>query len=93
MYCDPTYSVAHDQNGFVRYNERNFAWSDQQSLAKAAVRAAERGASVIISNAQHISIRNLYSKALIETVERRSLVSPDPSKRRTVKEYLILVEP
>jgi DNA adenine methylase len=93
VYCDPTYSVAHDQNGFVRYNERNFAWSDQQSLAKAAVRAVTRGASVIISNAHHTSIRDLYPKAFIETVKRRSSVSRDPTKRRVVKEYLILIEP
>ena len=29
VYCDPTYTVAHNNNGFVRYNERNLSWKDQ----------------------------------------------------------------
>jgi DNA adenine methylase len=91
VYCDPTYSVAHDHNGFVRYNEHNFSWADQLRLAEVATRAVARGASVILSNAYNRSIRELYPNARVQTVERRSAVSPNPKKRRVVKEYLILV--
>jgi DNA adenine methylase len=91
IYCDPTYSVAHGSNGFVRYNERNFAWSDQERLARAARRAAGRGAFVIISNAHHASIRDLYRDAKLLTVERRSAIAPDPGHRCSVREYLILL--
>ena len=33
IYCDPTYTVSHSNNGFIRYNETNFRWDDQKRLA------------------------------------------------------------
>lgn len=88
VYCDPTYTVAHNGNGFVRYNEKNFAWEDQQRLAIAARAAVERGATVIISNAHHPSVAALYTGWRRRVVERRSLVCPKPASRRVVTEYL-----
>lgn len=90
-YCDPTYTVAHENNGFVRYNEANFSWSDQERLASAAHRARKRGARVLVSNAYHRDVRALYSGALSEVLTRRSLVSPDPAARRLVREYLFVL--
>src|ERR1039457_1165848 len=51
VYCDPTYTVAHNNNGFVRYNERNFSWEDQKRLADTCQRLAREGATVLVSNA------------------------------------------
>lgn len=93
IYCDPTYTVAHDNNGFIRYNERNFSWSDQQRLGKAAFNAARRGAMVVVSNAHHVSVKRLYSGARFETLSRVSRISPHAELRRPVKELLILIEP
>jgi DNA adenine methylase len=94
VYCDPTYTVAHDNNGFIRYNERNFSWSDQERLADAAFRAAsDRGVLVLISNAHHHSIKKLYRGASFETLSRMSAVTPHADQRRYVKELLIRVTP
>lgn len=92
-YCDPTYTVAHDNNGFVRYNERNFSWDDQQRLAKAAKAATRRGAFVVISNANHSSIRDLYPAAQFITLTRISSVTPRITLRRPVDELLIVPNP
>ena len=62
VYFDPPYTVAHGNNGFVKYNERIFAWHDQQRLADHARALAKLGCRVIISNANHDSIHQLYSK-------------------------------
>jgi len=91
VYCDPIYTVTHDNNCFVRYNERNFSWSDQERLAKVARRTAARGVRVVISNAHHHEIRKLYRGLRRLTLVRFSSLSADPSRRRAVKEHLILL--
>ena len=93
VYCDPTYTVAHNNNGFVRYNERNFSWEDQQRLTHAAARAAERGAMVLVSNAAHNDISDLYPRSEISLLGRQTLLSPNPVKRGQTHEYLIEVNP
>lgn len=93
VYCDPTYTVAHDRNAFVRYNEKNFSWADQERLAKAAKAAVARGATVLVSNAHHKSIREFYPAACVRYLKRHSLVSTDPAKRREVREYLFIMTP
>jgi DNA adenine methylase len=91
VYCDPTYTVAHDSNGFRRYNERNFAWLDQERLAHAAVRALRRGATVVVSNAHHQSIKKLYPFGECIELTRYSNVSPNRNARRQVQEYLFVL--
>jgi DNA adenine methylase len=70
VYCDSTYTDAHDNNGFIRYNERNFSWSDHERLAEAAFRASNRGALVIVTNANQESIRRLYRGSSIVLLSR-----------------------
>jgi DNA adenine methylase len=93
VYCDPTYTVAHDNNGFRRYNERNFSWADQERLARAAERAVGRGATVLVSNAHHDSIAELYADVEVHTLRRKSRMSAKPDKRRDVSEYLLVLRP
>lgn len=91
VFCDPTYTVAHDNNGFVRYNERNFSWSDQLRLAECAKAARAKGATVIISNAHHESVRTLYRGERVETLSRPSGISRLAAGRRQVQEYLFVL--
>jgi DNA adenine methylase len=90
VYCDPTYTTSHSNNGFIRYNENNFSWKDQEELALASRRAANRGATVIVSNACNKDIRKLYSGANMLRLTRLSLICPDVSKRKSVEEYLFI---
>ncbi|MGA8870114.1 MAG: Dam family site-specific DNA-(adenine-N6)-methyltransferase [Candidatus Acidiferrales bacterium] len=91
VYCDPTYTVMHDNNGFVRYNEENFSWADQERLAKSGLAAARRGVRVLVTNAHHAEVRKLYRGAARYTLVRSSTLCADPSRRREVKEYLMLL--
>jgi DNA adenine methylase len=91
VYCDPTFTVTHDNNGFVRYNERNFSWTDQRRLATAARRAARRGAVLIVSNAHHAAVRKLYAHSQVHVLTRISRVCPDPVARHRVSEYLFVL--
>jgi DNA adenine methylase len=93
IYCDPTYTVAHDDNGFIRYNERNFSWRDQERLAAAAQMAAKAGAVVIVSNAHHPDVASLHRYATRYPVLRYSSLARSPDKRRAVEEYLFVYGP
>jgi DNA adenine methylase len=91
VYCDPTYTVAHDNNGFRRYNEAVFSWADQERLAAAAFRARRRGATVLISNAHHKTVHDLFAsgpECTIHTLSRASCIARNPAHRKAVREYL-----
>jgi DNA adenine methylase len=91
LYCDPPYTVAHNQNGFIKYNEILFSFADQERLAIAAKRAARLGAKVYVSNADHQSIRELYMGSTLEVLGRSSIISSKAAHRRPVTELLIEV--
>jgi DNA adenine methylase len=91
VYLDPPYTVAHANNGFIRYNSRLFSWSDQERLARAAICAAKRGAFVIISNATHRSVKALYPTFAEIRIERESTIAAVSSKRKTVVESIFYV--
>ena len=93
VYCDPTYTVAHANNGFVRYNERVFRWRDQVRLSTSLHQACSRGATVLLSNADHPSVRKLYPRAEALLLARPSAVSTDISKRGPVSEVLLILRP
>lgn len=93
VYCDPTYTVSHNNNGFIRYNERNFSWDDQQRLARACAAAAARGAFVIVSNADHPEVSSLYPSREEHTVQRWSGLCPSASKRQRRSELVLLLHP
>ena len=93
IYCDPTYTVAHENGSFIRYNERNFSWNDQKRLAKAAIRAYERGSVVIVSNASCSSLSELYKPFQPRRLARKSLICPNSNSRREISEYLFILDP
>jgi DNA adenine methylase len=92
VFADPPYTVNHNTNGFLKYNEKIFSWSDQERLAIAVDKAGKRGAKVIVSQADHKSIRDLYSDiGKITIVNRASVLAADSSKRRATTELVIFV--
>jgi DNA adenine methylase len=92
VYLDPPYTVAHGQNGFLRYNARIFSWHDQGRLAEAAHQLAQRGCHVIISNADHPSISDLYPGFRVTRVERHSSIAAGCEYRRLVTECIFYNE-
>jgi site-specific DNA-adenine methylase len=77
-------------NGFVRYNEKLFGWNDQIRLRDAAVSVADRGAFIIVTNADHPSIHGLYrGLANFRRVKRSSKISGDSRYRGQVTELVL----
>jgi DNA adenine methylase len=93
VYCDPTYTVAHNNNGFIRYNERNFSWEDQKRLARCCHEAANRGALVLVSNAYHDEVLRLFDPPQHVVVTRPSRLCPQIEHRRTIDEFVFVFPP
>lgn len=90
LFIDPPYTVRHNNNCFVKYNENLFAWSDQVRLRDALIRARDRGVKIIATNAAHDSIKELYNGSFgIEEVLRQSVIAGNSAFRKECAELLI----
>ncbi len=88
VYCDPPYTVAHGTNGFLKYNARIFSWNDQERLAALARNLANRGCRVLISNANHPSLVDLYKDFDRLVVCRPSTIAANIAHRQETTECL-----
>lgn len=90
LFIDPPYTVKHNLNGFVKYNENIFSWDDQIRLRNAIQRAANRGAKILMLNADHSSIKRLYSGIGTKTtLDRASVIAGTSSARGIYSELAI----
>lgn len=90
VFVDPPYTVKHNLNGFLKYNDRIFSWADQVRLRDAVARAAARGAKLLVTNANHISIRELYDGlGRSEVVGRASVLAASAVHRAPTEELVI----
>lgn len=91
VFADPPYTVRHNLNGFVKYNEKLFSWQDQERLAAALIRAKSRGVHILATNANHASIHELYNSHGFNliTTSRYSSISASSAHRRQFDELII----
>lgn len=89
VFVDPPYTVAHNFNGFIKYNEVLFSWADQERLKSAITRAIDRGAKVLITNAAHDSVRELYSDFEQIAISRAGVIAGKSSARGKFDELVI----
>lgn len=93
VYLDPPYTVAHGNNGFLKYNAKIFSWEDQQRLAKVARRLAKKSCFVVVSNADHPTIRALYPEFEVAEVRRYSVMAASSDFRRRIVECIFYNRP
>jgi DNA adenine methylase len=92
LFVDPPYTVKHNFNGFAKYNEQIFRWADQVRLRKALDVAAARGVKILLSNAHHESVIELFSDlGKVHIVNRSSILAADSRYRSRVTEIAISV--
>ncbi|MER9296698.1 Dam family site-specific DNA-(adenine-N6)-methyltransferase [Mesorhizobium sp. M0621] len=89
VFVDPPYTVRHNLNGFIKYNENLFSWGDQVRLRDAVASAIERGAAVVVTNADHDSVRELYAGLCdYRSVKRSSVLASETTRRGPTSEAL-----
>jgi DNA adenine methylase len=89
IYADPPYTTVGQGNGFLRYNEKLFRWSDQQRLARACREIAKRGTFVAVSGLLDPQIVGLYPGWWLLKLHRKSLISRTPDGRRNISEVIL----
>ena len=90
VFVDPPYTVNHNLNGFLKYNDKVFSWADQLRLRDAVERASVRGAQVLITNANHFSVREIYSPlGRLDVVDRTSVLAADVAHRIQTEELVV----
>ena len=91
VFIDPPYTVQHYENGFIKYNEHIFSWADQIRLRDSVRRAIVRGAFVVVTNADHESIRSLYSGICnYRQLSRYSVLAGDSNYRGRTTEAMFI---
>lgn len=92
LFIDPPYTVKHNLNGFIKYNEKIFSWDDQVRLRDAIVRAAARGVIVLLTNAAHASVVALYEGiGTMRFVTRSSVLAGKKVARGSVDELIVTI--
>jgi DNA adenine methylase len=90
IFLDPPYTVAHENNGFIHYNQSLFSWNDQIELANFIDYINTQNARFLVTNAAHISIYNLYqNRGNISTLSRPSTIGGIGAKRAKYNEILL----
>lgn len=90
VYLDPPYITGHTNNGFLKYNAHLFSWEDQERLSHVARDLQNRGVSVLVTNADHPAVAELYEDSFRRyRAQRRSLIGGVGSVRSNVYETLL----
>lgn len=90
VFVDPPYTVAHNLNGFVKYNDKIFTWEDQVRLKAAIQSASKRGAKILLTNADHESVRKLYGNLGEHlTLQRSTVISGTNVGRKSTTELAV----
>ena len=90
VFLDPPYTITHNHNGFIQYNQKIFSLEDQYRLSGMIDEIKNRNAYYILTNAAHIKVKEIFKKENDRLIElsRPSLVGGKKAKRESYSEYL-----
>ena len=89
VFLDPPYTVSHNKNGFIKYNEKLFSLEDQYRLANFVQGVMDIGAKFVLTNAAHEKVAEIFSCAgePIE-LQRANLIGGKKAERGAISEYV-----
>lgn len=92
VYLDPPYLPAGGYADFKRYTKEQFREADHRALADEVRRLADLGCHVLLSNAKHPLVWELYGDYAIEVVPARRNISSRAATRRS-EEVIVTIAP
>lgn len=89
IFLDPPYTVSHNDNGFIKYNQRLFSLDDQRRLSDLIDYIKRKDAYYVLTNAAHKTILEIFEKddTLIH-LQRANLIGGTNAKRGHTTEYI-----
>ncbi len=89
VYLDPPYTVSHNVNGFIKYNQKLFSIDDQIRLSGLIDYIKRRNAFYILTNAAHRIIRDIFDKGdQLFVKNRASIIGGTNAQRGQTTEYV-----
>ncbi|WP_010232556.1 DNA adenine methylase [Gillisia marina] len=89
VFLDPPYTVSHNKNGFIKYNQKLFSLDDQYRLSEYVDLIKENNAYYILTNAAHEKVKEIFNKGDKRFVKNRaSLIGGNNSNRGIIEEYI-----
>lgn len=89
IFLDPPYTVSHNNNGFIKYNQKLFSLEDQYRLSELIDHIKEVNAFYILTNAAHHKVEEIFSKGDRMLEKRRSnLIGGDKAIRGHTTEFV-----
>ncbi len=88
-FIDPPYTVAHENNGFIHYNQSIFSWENQKQLSLLTSSLDQRGVKFIVTNAYHDCIKEIYVVGKQERISRASTIGGIGATRAKYNEIII----
>lgn len=89
VFLDPPYTVTHNNNGFVKYNQKLFSLEDQYRLSNLIDDIKLKKAYYILTNAAHHKIEEIFEKGDMKIqLTRASLIGGSQAKRGQFAELL-----
>lgn len=91
VFADPPYTIKHNKNNFVKYNEELFHWENQERLRDALISADKKGVQFMLTNAAHPSVKELYGKCGFNVIEleRASVIASQAARRGVYTELIV----
>ncbi|WP_208646790.1 DNA adenine methylase [Pedobacter jejuensis] len=89
VFLDPPYTVSHNDNGFIKYNEKLFSLEDQYRLSELISFIKDQNAFYILTNAAHHKVKEIFEKDdQVHELSRANLIGGINAERGSTNELV-----